>query len=134
MTSILVVFITFTMFAGAFTGSGNDTRIIPTYWDGQSYPPQGIALNSVWGSSSTDVFAVGLYGSVIHYDGCVWTVMDDGTDEDLYGVWGSSAYNVFAVGNRGTILHYDGSTWTPMRGLPQRFYGDQVQFPPIHSQ
>jgi hypothetical protein len=42
----------------------------------------------------------------------IWSAMDSGTTEDLYGVWGSSASDVFAVGWNGTILHYDGSTWT----------------------
>lgn len=69
-------------------------------------------LRSVWGSSGTDVFAVGDDGVVLHYNGSVWAVMTSGTSDAFYGVWGSSANNVYAVGLFGTILRYNGSSWS----------------------
>jgi hypothetical protein len=71
-------------------------------------------LLGVWGSSASDVFAVGNSGTILHYDGSTWSSMSSGTTSHLRGVWGSSASDVFAMGNSGTILHYDGSTWSPM--------------------
>jgi len=71
-------------------------------------------LYDVWGSSSSDVFAVGSYGTVLHYDGNSWAPMSSGTTNHLLSVWGSSSTDVFAVGSDGTVLHYDGSSWTPM--------------------
>ena len=71
-------------------------------------------LNGVWGSSATDVFAVGSYGTILHYDGSSWSPMSSGTPNQLRGVWGSSATDVFAVGFSGEILHYDGSFWSAM--------------------
>ena len=71
-------------------------------------------LYGVWGSSATDVFAVGDSGTILHYDGSAWSAMSSGTTNDLAGVWGSSATDVFAVGAGGTILHYDGSAWSAM--------------------
>ncbi|MFC1926211.1 WD40/YVTN/BNR-like repeat-containing protein [Chloroflexota bacterium] len=72
-------------------------------------------FQDIWGSSSTDVFAVGEWGVIVHYDGNDWTPMASGEDyHDLYGVWGSSSTDVFAVGTGGTILHYDGSAWSEM--------------------
>jgi hypothetical protein len=65
-------------------------------------------LRGIWGSSGSDVFAVGYYGTILHYDGASWSLMDSGMTRSLYGVWGSSSTNVFAVGYYGTILHYDG--------------------------
>jgi hypothetical protein len=62
----------------------------------------------VWGSSGSDVFAVGNYGTIVHYDGATCTAMSSGTSVWLSGVWGSSGSDVFAVGEGGTILHYDG--------------------------
>ena len=52
--------------------------------------PQGNTLRDVWGSSGTDVFAVGDVGTIIHYDGDLWTVMKSETEETLRGVGGSS--------------------------------------------
>jgi PKD repeat protein len=59
-----------------------------------------------WGSSGSDVFAVGLFGTILHYDGATWSAMSSGTAKYLLGVWGSSGSDVFAVGWEGTILHY----------------------------
>ena len=68
----------------------------------------------VWGSSPSDIFAVGRAGEIWHYDGASWTEMDSGTDAYLLGVWGSSPRDVYAVGDAGTILHYDGTSWSPL--------------------
>ena len=65
------------------------------------------SLGEVWGSSGSDVFAVGGGGFILHYNGTSWTAMDRITSNDLSGVWGSSGSDVFAVGfGGGTILHY----------------------------
>ena len=68
----------------------------------------------MWGSSGSNVFAVGDSGTILHYDGSSWSAMSSGTTNYLYGVWGSSGSDVFAVGDAGTILHYDGSSWSAM--------------------
>jgi hypothetical protein len=93
-----------------------------------------IWLNAVWGSSATDVFAVGidagagLYGGalIIHYDGSTWSSMHaeemSGVDS-VGGIWGSSPSDVFATAENNdnannSILHYDGSSWSVMGGGP----------------
>ena len=72
-------------------------------------------LFGVWGSSATDVFAVGDAGAILHYDGQAWAAMNSGTAIGLGPVWGSSGNDVFAAGENGTILHYDGQAWSPMQ-------------------
>jgi hypothetical protein len=84
----------------------------------------------VWGSGSSDVFAVGYSGTILHYDGMDWSAITSGTDERLFDVWGSGPSDVFAVGydavhSYGVILHYDGTGWSvvssgtipPLRGV-----------------
>jgi hypothetical protein len=81
----------------------------------------GISVSrGVWGSSPSDIFAVGRSGMIWHYDGASWTEMDSGTDKFLFGVWGTSPSDVYAVGESGTILHYDGSSWSPMESGTDR--------------
>jgi hypothetical protein len=75
---------------------------------------QGTNLTAVWGSSPSDIFAVGADGMILHYDGQAWSTMTSGTFKHLSGIWGSSPSDVFAVGEDGTILHYDGKSWTTM--------------------
>jgi hypothetical protein len=86
-------------------------------------------LFSIWGSSATDVFAVGQHywqgggGTILHYDGSTWSSMDSGTTRSLYGIWGSSGSDVFAVGSR-IILHYDGLSWSHMESETTQYLYD----------
>jgi hypothetical protein len=84
-------------------------------------------LNGVWGTSSSDVFAVGAGGTIIHYDGATWSPMVSGTTVELTHVWGSSTSDVFAVGaasyHDGIILHYDGAAWSTMAEPPEGLEG-----------
>ena len=71
----------------------------------------GIYMRGVWGSSPSDVFAVGEAdveqpGLILHYDGATWSLMYGWAPNSLIGVWGSSSTDVFAVGRNGEILHY----------------------------
>ena len=76
---------------------------------------EDIVLRSIWGSSATNVFAVGENGTVLHSDGTAWTAMVSDTTEWLNETWGDNQTGeVFAVGENGTIIHYDGTTWNPM--------------------
>lgn len=68
-------------------------------------------LNAVWGSSSTDVFAVGDKGTILHYDGSSWTKTTKGS-EALLAIYGTGPTDVYAAGKAGTLLKYDGSSWT----------------------
>lgn len=71
------------------------------------------ALQSVWGSSGSDVYAVGRLGTILHYDGRAWNTSSTGQwDDMLRGIWGSSSQDVFVGGARDSILHYDGARWT----------------------
>lgn len=80
----------------------------PASWVEVATPP-GV-LNDVWGSSSTDVFAVGKAGLVMRYQGGGWSKMGNTTTMDLEGVWGASASQIFAVGDVGDLF-FDGSSW-----------------------
>ena len=76
--------------------------------------PAAWPLNGVWGTSSSDLFAVGMIGTILHYEGTEWSDMTSGTTQGLYAVWGTSSSDVYAVGTYGVILHYDGTQWSEM--------------------
>ncbi len=71
-------------------------------------------LNDVWSASSTDVYAVGYGGTILHTNGSgTWTPQISGTTADLLKLWGTSATDIYAAGTNGTILHSTGTgTWT----------------------
>lgn len=74
-------------------------------------------LTTLWGTSSTDVWATGEGGLFIHFDGSTWqralTSEPDGT---FRGLWGTRD-ELWAVGERTTILHLREWPYTPI-GLP----------------
>ncbi|MCP4346651.1 MAG: choice-of-anchor D domain-containing protein [Desulfobacterales bacterium] len=111
-----------------FTIGGSESKSVIMHYDGSSWesmnPDTPNYLSGIWGSSGSDVFAVGWYGTILHYDGSSWTDMGSGTSRFLYNVWGSSGSDVFAVGENGTILHYDSSSWTAMDSGTSRFLYD----------
>ncbi len=92
-------------------------------------------LYGVWGSSATDVFAVGASGTILHYDGSTWSPMTSDATLALYDVWGDSATSdVFAMGHVHDspilpycVFHYDGSVWSnmeiPYLGVDPALYG-----------
>lgn len=82
-----------------------------TYWTRMVVDAETPTLNSVWGTSATDVFAVGHEGVILHWNGTAWTRMAGPTTQELSGVWGTSSTNVYAVGHDGGIFHYDGTDW-----------------------
>ncbi|NJO18033.1 MAG: hypothetical protein HC877_20585 [Thioploca sp.] len=87
------------------------------HYDGNQWNTTNITLpglRGVWGSSSTDVFAIGGYG-VLHYDGNQWKPME--------GIWGNSSNDEFTVeGDCNNAFHYDGNQWTMIKGIMGGFY------------
>lgn len=62
-------------------------------------------LYAVWGSSATDVWAVGARGTILRWRGSSWAPVPSGTANDLYAVWGSGG-DVWVSGANGTVLKW----------------------------
>ncbi len=69
------------------------------------------ALRSVWGTDANNVWAVGTAGTILKWNGRVWSLQLSNTSNTLYGVWGTDPSNVWAIGSSGTILQWDGREW-----------------------
>jgi photosystem II stability/assembly factor-like uncharacterized protein len=85
-------------------------------WNGVSWqqmPREGpMELWSVWGSSLSDLHAVGQNGVIVRWDGTMWRQVPSPFSELLLGVWGTSPSNAWAVGIQGTILRWNGTSWS----------------------
>ena len=68
-------------------------------------------LRGVWGTAPDDVWVVGSFGTVLHWDGATWTSVATGSTAHLESVWCAARDQVWIVGEIGTILHWDGTTW-----------------------
>jgi hypothetical protein len=89
---------------------------------------QSMDLYGLWGSSSTDVWAVGLSnpdnlfadaGLVLHWDGNAWKRWPNTGAAQLNAIWGSAADDVWAVSLAGDIVHWDGHAWSRPDGPPR---------------
>lgn len=73
-------------------------------------------FTAVWGTSKSDVWAIGSGGTIYHYDGTQWVDTPSGVFNTLYGIWGSSANDIWVVSDPMTVLHGTGfkngtATW-----------------------
>ena len=73
-------------------------------------PTGGSPLYGLWGTSATNIYAVGAAGRILHFDGSAWTSMNSPTRARIARVTGSGANDIWAAGDT-VLLHFDGSTW-----------------------
>jgi hypothetical protein len=82
-----------------------------------SAPPERNNLWGVWGSGPRDVWIVGnsttLAGTMLHWNGAVWSADASSMRPPMFAVWGNSPTDTWAMGDQGTVLHGNGSTWLP---------------------
>ena len=96
-------------------------------WDGTSVAPKALSdfdnparsytLRGVWGSSASNVFAVGDSGVVLRYNGTAWSRMATPTTAQLNDVWGSGASDVYAATSAGQLLRFNGTSWSTVPGV-----------------
>ena len=80
--------------------------------------PTSARLNSVNLLDSTHGWAVGAGGTILHYDGIVWTDVADFVSTDLTSVSQVNPREAWAVGDSATILHWTGTSWYPETASP----------------
>jgi hypothetical protein len=90
-------------------------------WNGTAWSditaPAAANPVGLWGFGADDVWAVGDFSTLAHWDGTQWKdelPADDPkfTQEDHASVWGAAPDDVWAVGDFGAISHWDGARWT----------------------
>lgn len=86
------------------------------HWDGTNLSVANVAARgeyyALWGSSASDVYAVGPQGKVVHFDGSTWSTISLATGTHFLAVGGTSASDVYVSG-LDVIYHFDGTSWTP---------------------
>ena len=71
--------------------------------------PQAVgSLYKVWGTGPRDIWAVGDFGALVHFDGVAWTPIQTGTRSRLESVRGRTldggALELFVGGVNGAVL------------------------------
>ncbi|ETR66417.1 MAG: hypothetical protein OMM_12822, partial [Candidatus Magnetoglobus multicellularis str. Araruama] len=70
-------------------------------------------LNGIYGNSDDDIYAVGNWGTIMHYTAAMWSSMTITTSENLNSVWCDES-TALIVGENGAIFQYAGGLWNPM--------------------
>ncbi len=90
-------------------------------WEVVTHSQPG-ALIAIWGTSASDVWAVGgdkrdgTGPTVLHYDGTAWEPMETGEPQgNLWWVFGFENGPVFMGGDGGMILRYESGVFTTMQ-------------------
>ncbi len=99
---------------GTTSGAANDGGAYEDSLAWQEVDSQAtVTLESLWGSSASDVWAVGALGTIRHITSSDsrWQEVASPTTETLRAIWGSGPNDIWAVGDSGTILHYDGTSF-----------------------
>ncbi len=72
-------------------------------------------LDGVWCNTASDIWAVGLNNTIVHYDGEHWEMPATGLQSaSCAGIFGTSGTDVWTVGSSGTAAHWNGTQWTRM--------------------
>jgi len=125
------------IWVAGFWQVGQELYALIGHWDGTQWQTsimqQHEGLFSIWGTSSSNLFACGWAGTILHFNGTAWTSMYAGTSHPLYGIWGVGN-EVYSVGGdpstgMGVLLKYQGNNvWKKMYERtyrPDSLSGDQ---------
>jgi len=82
-----------------------------------SSPPNLFYMFSLWGSSPTNLWAVGSAdesaNALWHYDGITWEKTTQRLSSSLLSIYGFDSTDIWTCGSQGEyIFHYDGVSWT----------------------
>jgi hypothetical protein len=77
-------------------------------------------LESIWGLSARDIWAVGGAAAALHWDGEQWTSTavehgDTYSLPELNALWARAPDDLWAVGVAGAIIRWDGTRWRRIR-------------------
>jgi len=129
-SGVLLVFVaTVSLFAAQ---AAAQLMCLPSNWCWENPLPQGNNLNGIW-NVGQHAYMVGSGGTILHYDGNVWTMMDSPTTANQFAIWGAGSDDVFATGSlwtytggftgyvylaSTTMYHYDGVSWSEWSETP----------------
>jgi len=111
-----------------WVGGYNGVNPIIGHWNGSSWEKTGttflnnfmfISVHKIWGTTSSNIYAVGERGTILHFNGSTWIPMTSGTTIDLRDIWGIDANTIYAAGydittGTGVLLFYDGTQWNKL--------------------
>ena len=100
-------------------------------WTYVDLPDKSVPLYAIWGSAVDNVWAAGDKGTLMHWNGALWTKSTSVASLRLLGMYGSGPNDIWAVGNAssgvpaltpGIAIRWNGSSWQTVNGAPADFF------------
>ncbi len=93
------------------------------HWDGARWTthllPSGAYVSAATVAGAADVWAGGMGGLLLRWDGTRWTEVAPASERhDLPSVWARTAEDIWVVGTRGLVRRWDGQRWSLTRVDP----------------
>lgn len=85
-------------------------------------------LQSIDGTSETDIYAVGTNGAIFHFDGKDWTEFDPPTDNDFERVLCVAKDQVYLCGTENTLYRGTDDAWLPLTDPDEATFWDMARF------
>jgi hypothetical protein len=85
-------------------------------------------LEDIDGTGPDDIYAVGMAGTIVHFNGSRWRTLDSPTDQPLSGVKCMKRGEVYICGNNGVLLRGDAEGWESIDtdSLGLNFWGLEI--------
>ena len=89
-------------------------------WCWENPRPTGVTLESVWGSGPDDLWVGGTFGTLMHFDGAIWTSFEQDRRLDFTSICAHDGALYFGAGTNGVgainrLLRFDGA-WSEISG------------------
>jgi hypothetical protein len=90
--------------------------------------PGGYDLRAVMGTTTTNIWAVGAHGVIVHWDGTTVRRVDSPVTSELLAIDGWARDDLYAGGGD-AVVHYDGRVWNILRRFPDEEVADLLCAP-----
>jgi hypothetical protein len=95
------------------------------HWNGATLTHEDIGLSThpvgppapvedLWGTSDSDVWAVGAQGAIVHRDATKWSKVPTPSQVDWHAVRAVASNRAWIAGSEGAIAHWTGTQFVPM--------------------
>ncbi|MFA4948982.1 MAG: FlgD immunoglobulin-like domain containing protein [Candidatus Krumholzibacteriia bacterium] len=85
-----------------------------------------LTCSAIWGTDSSNVYALFESGNVMHYDGSLWTKSQASAREYYYALWGTAGSDIWIGGNRYCIRHFEDQEWVTQNQAAGSIYMNRI--------
>ncbi|MCA9523897.1 MAG: hypothetical protein KC609_23170 [Myxococcales bacterium] len=96
-------------------------------WTNYPLPHASTVCYGIWGSSPTNVYAIGFgpIGYVFQFNGTTWKDVTPGTETSFDTIWGSGPDDVYVSGTS-AVYHFSAGKWEVVQGLSGDNFGKSL--------